>query len=149
MTKDKIKELKKEALEKFGEQENPEPWFSPQEVLNLIADFEFLETELKLYKIPDNILVKEYQKQQEKIEDLEMKIQATYDAIEEKALITITEIKQLKQDYKDLRAVAEEYRKVARPIIDFYAAETLGGELTEKEIEILNEFDEALAAKGK
>jgi len=45
--KDEIKELKKEALEKLGEQENPEPWFSPQEVLDVIAEIEFLETEIK------------------------------------------------------------------------------------------------------
>ena len=45
--KDNIKELKKEALEKLGEQENPEPWFSPKEVLDIIAEIELLETEIK------------------------------------------------------------------------------------------------------
>lgn len=42
--KELIKELKKEALEKLGEQENPQPWFNPREVLTLIAEIESLET---------------------------------------------------------------------------------------------------------
>jgi len=41
--KDKIEEIKKEALEKLGEQENPEPWFSPEEVLDLIVEIEQLK----------------------------------------------------------------------------------------------------------
>lgn len=67
--KDEIKELKKEALEKLGEQENPEPWFSPEEVLQLIAEIESLDE-----KIGENYWVRMADEKQ--IEELNKEIKA-------------------------------------------------------------------------
>ena len=119
--KDEIKEIKNRAISyKVYDGELRKANFTAKEILTIIAEIEFLETEIQELKEVQNIAASVTAKHQ-------------------------TEIKQLQA----VREAAEKYRKVARPIIDFYAAETLGGELTEKEIEILNEFDEALAAKGK
>ena len=86
--RNEIKEIKKEALEKLGEQENPEPWFSPKEVLDIIAEIEFLETEIKQLKQDRQIHTKiisdksndqiEYGKQDRmKIEKLEKRNEET------------------------------------------------------------------------
>lgn len=105
--KDEIKELKKEALEKLGEQENPEPWFSPQEVLDVIAEIEKLE---KLDE--DNLsVIAEMGEQNAKLYNENKQLQA--------------EIEQLKQDYKDHTKVLGdklndqiEYGKEDREIIN-------------------------------